>query len=81
MTWRLLIGPFPLVGIHPNTPINNTSPSHSFLSLFLCLCFSLCRISQFSPLPYLLCFSNSNIRPQQCTIFRTNAILVFDFGV
>jgi len=49
------------------------------LSLSLHLCFSLCKIPPISPLPYLFCSSNSHIRTQQCTIFRTNAILIFDF--
>ncbi|KAK7352353.1 hypothetical protein VNO80_17773 [Phaseolus coccineus] len=40
MTWRHFIGPFRLVGIHPNTPINNTSHSRSFFSLFLSLSLS-----------------------------------------
>ena len=32
-TWRQMIGSSGLVGIHSNTPINNTSHSHLFLSL------------------------------------------------
>ena len=86
--WRggIWFGHFVSSGFIPTHPINNTSHSHSFLSLFLSLSlslstcvFSLCRISPISPLPYLFCSSNSHIHTQQCTIFRTNAILIFDF--
>lgn len=53
LTCHSLIGPFPLVGIHTNTPINETSHSHTHLPL-LSLSPSLCvfsprRIPQFSP--------------------------------
>ena len=93
LTWRLFIGVFRLVGIHTNTT-NKQYQSHSptlslslslhpsaflFLSLSTSV-FSLCRISQISPLSYPLCPWNPHIHHQQCTIFRTNAILIFDFG-
>ena len=69
---------------HTNKQYQSLSLSFSlsfFLSLCLSLhlCFSLCTISPISPLPYLFCSWNSHIRTQQCTIFRTNAILIFDF--
>ncbi|KAK7351690.1 hypothetical protein VNO77_11309 [Canavalia gladiata] len=56
MTCHPFIGSFYLVGIHTNTPINNSSHSHSFSLSLSHLCFSLCRISQISQLSYLLCF-------------------------
>lgn len=83
-TWHSPICQLRVFGIHSNTPIKNTSHSHPFslslsllfpLPLSLSLCFLSAKTPNFGSNFPPFCPQNSQIRIEQCMIFRLNAIL------